>query len=255
MNIFNTGLFGKTPDKTNTNPPTRTLLDMASSKTRKNIKIDELSKSASNTLNNIKNKNSDIINDSKTLFDKLKTHQWSNVVSPNVNVSNPLKSSTANLFGEPSNEIVQSSGSGFKIFGIILLIFFILLVSALLFGKKIFMKYLPNSIKKYLSLDDKSNDNEPAIKQLSDTLKKKNKNNIDKKNITTDKKKKNKEPKPSYQQVDSQKRKSAGGQNGYCYVGEEGNVRSCIDIKSSDTCMSGDIFPTMDVCINPTLRV
>ena len=41
---------------------------------------------------------------------------------------------------------------------------------------------------------------------------------------------------------------------GYCYIGEDRGFRSCIQVGDNDKCMSGDIFPTMDVCINPALR-
>jgi hypothetical protein len=42
--------------------------------------------------------------------------------------------------------------------------------------------------------------------------------------------------------------------SGYCYIGEDKGYRSCVYVKESDTCMSGDIFPTNDICVNPTLR-
>lgn len=41
---------------------------------------------------------------------------------------------------------------------------------------------------------------------------------------------------------------------GWCYIGEENGQRSCIEVNQNDTCMSGDIFPSKDVCINPNLR-
>jgi len=41
---------------------------------------------------------------------------------------------------------------------------------------------------------------------------------------------------------------------GYCYIGEDRGFRSCINVGEGDSCMSGDIFPTMDQCINPNLR-
>ena len=44
------------------------------------------------------------------------------------------------------------------------------------------------------------------------------------------------------------------GKSGYCYIGEDRGFRSCIEVKDDDECMSGDIFPTRDICINPTLR-
>jgi hypothetical protein len=42
--------------------------------------------------------------------------------------------------------------------------------------------------------------------------------------------------------------------SGYCYIGEDRGFRSCIRVGENDQCMSGDIFPTMDICINPNLR-
>ena len=44
------------------------------------------------------------------------------------------------------------------------------------------------------------------------------------------------------------------GKSGYCYIGEDRGFRSCIKVGEEDTCMSGDIFPTQAICINPRLR-
>jgi hypothetical protein len=41
---------------------------------------------------------------------------------------------------------------------------------------------------------------------------------------------------------------------GWCYIGEERNFRSCSEVGENDICMSGNIFPTQDICINPSLR-
>lgn len=41
---------------------------------------------------------------------------------------------------------------------------------------------------------------------------------------------------------------------GWCYIGEEKGYRSCAEVGENDICMSGDIFPTSQVCINPNLR-
>ena len=49
--------------------------------------------------------------------------------------------------------------------------------------------------------------------------------------------------------IQNQKLKS-----GYCYVGEDRGYRSCVKVTEKQQCMSGDIFPTNDICINPTLR-
>lgn len=41
---------------------------------------------------------------------------------------------------------------------------------------------------------------------------------------------------------------------GFCYVGTDRGYRSCISVGQSDKCLSGKIFPTMKICINPALR-
>jgi hypothetical protein len=43
--------------------------------------------------------------------------------------------------------------------------------------------------------------------------------------------------------------------SGFCFIGNFSNTRSCIEVSPNDKCMSGDIFPSMDVCVNPRLRV
>jgi len=47
---------------------------------------------------------------------------------------------------------------------------------------------------------------------------------------------------------------SGGGQAGWCYVGEDRGFRTCAQVTASDKCMSGDIFPSQELCINPNLR-
>jgi hypothetical protein len=51
--------------------------------------------------------------------------------------------------------------------------------------------------------------------------------------------------------IQSNKPKS---KSGFCYIGEDTGTRSCIKVGEGDVCMSGDIFPTQAVCINPNLR-
>lgn len=46
----------------------------------------------------------------------------------------------------------------------------------------------------------------------------------------------------------------SSAKSGWCYVGEDGGNRSCIESGEFDTCMSGNIFSTRDICINPSLR-
>ena len=47
---------------------------------------------------------------------------------------------------------------------------------------------------------------------------------------------------------------AGSGKSGWCFIGEDRGFRSCMEIGSQDKCMSGDIFPTKDICVNPNLR-
>ena len=60
-------------------------------------------------------------------------------------------------------------------------------------------------------------------------------------------------PKPDLSTSTIQSSKIAN-KSGYCYIGEDRGFRSCIKIKQGDKCMSGNIFPTEAICINPNLR-
>lgn len=44
------------------------------------------------------------------------------------------------------------------------------------------------------------------------------------------------------------------GLEGYCFIGEENNIRACAPVGKNNKCMSGEIFPTMEICMNPDLR-
>jgi hypothetical protein len=48
---------------------------------------------------------------------------------------------------------------------------------------------------------------------------------------------------------------STTGKAGWCYIGEERGFRTCAEVGVNDTCMSGDIFPSQQICVNPNLRV
>jgi hypothetical protein len=42
---------------------------------------------------------------------------------------------------------------------------------------------------------------------------------------------------------------------GWCFVGEDRGYRSCAEVGAADKCMSGNIFPSKEICVNPSLRV
>lgn len=47
---------------------------------------------------------------------------------------------------------------------------------------------------------------------------------------------------------------SAKVQN-WCFAGEDRGARTCVAVNDDQDCISGDIFPRQDLCINPSLRV
>jgi hypothetical protein len=62
----------------------------------------------------------------------------------------------------------------------------------------------------------------------------------------------NGEPKPD----DSLSRIQSGssGKAGWCFIGEDRGFRTCSEVGQNDKCMSGDIFPSQEICMNPNLR-
>ena len=45
------------------------------------------------------------------------------------------------------------------------------------------------------------------------------------------------------------------GYDGYCFIGtNSNNVRTCARVYKNNKCMSGEIFPSLQICMNPELR-
>lgn len=63
---------------------------------------------------------------------------------------------------------------------------------------------------------------------------------------------------PPYSADDSYstiQRSKSSSKSGWCFIGEDRGYRSCIRVGENEKCMSGDIFPSQEICINPNLRV
>lgn len=61
------------------------------------------------------------------------------------------------------------------------------------------------------------------------------------------------EPSPDESDSLTQVHRSSG-KAGFCYIGQDRNVRQCVEVDKKDTCMSGEIYPSQALCINPSLR-
>ena len=44
------------------------------------------------------------------------------------------------------------------------------------------------------------------------------------------------------------------GKAGWCFIGKDQGFRTCSEIGVNDGCMSGDVFPSQEICMNPSLR-
>jgi hypothetical protein len=58
----------------------------------------------------------------------------------------------------------------------------------------------------------------------------------------------------NYMADDSSSNIQSVNKSKWCLVGEAKGVRNCVELDESQKCMSGDIFPSNEVCINPNLR-
>jgi hypothetical protein len=56
----------------------------------------------------------------------------------------------------------------------------------------------------------------------------------------------------SYSSIQGSK---SSNKSGWCYIGEDRGFRTCAFVNEDDKCMSGSIFPSKDICMNPNLRV
>jgi len=59
---------------------------------------------------------------------------------------------------------------------------------------------------------------------------------------------------PNYVADNSYSSIQPGNTSGWCFIGEDSGFRTCASVGEADMCMSGNIFPSQAICINPTLR-
>ena len=57
-----------------------------------------------------------------------------------------------------------------------------------------------------------------------------------------------------YQALEASSSVHSASKSGWCFIGEDRGFRSCALVNEDDKCMSGDIFPSQELCINPNLR-
>ena len=62
------------------------------------------------------------------------------------------------------------------------------------------------------------------------------------------------EQQPNYQADYASSSIQGGGKAGWCYIGEDRGFRTCAEVGANDSCMSVEIFPSQEICMNPNLR-
>lgn len=157
------------------------------------------------------------------------------------------------LFSEPTvfKEGSSSSSNGTLYYVKIALI----LVLITLLGLNIYF-YMTEGVTLYTKIFGDSSEEEEKEDPIEHALEEKKEIDEHKPNPiekALDEPRKKNEPTPSpdlSNEADIQMAKKAG----YCYVGTLNKKRTCIEIDEDDKCMSGDIFPTRDLCVNPNLR-
>jgi hypothetical protein len=57
-----------------------------------------------------------------------------------------------------------------------------------------------------------------------------------------------------YQAYEASSSVHTAGKAGWCYIGDDRGFRTCAEVGVNDSCMSGEIFPSQEICMNPNLR-
>ena len=100
------------------------------------------------------------------------------------------------------------------------------------------------------------NDNNKIIQGELGNLKKEMEESKSKQDKSDQETPKKKQEKKSYNQLSKKEKKLYSPdqfvkEQGYCYVGEEDNMRHCVEVYNGDVCESGDIFKRIDKCLMP----
>jgi hypothetical protein len=168
----------------------------------------------------------------------------------------PNQSFNNNNGGEPvniSNRIVSSEPTNIPY----MLIFFILLVIGIIVALYIYRENLYALIDKLNSLGDVDTKIQDQIKKYDTETQEKNiKEKESEEKIKNENVKKGavNELSKKVDTISNYKQEQLVKENSFCYIGYESGQRECTNVFDGDVCMSGEIFPKLDICINPHLR-
>lgn len=202
-----------------------------------------------------------------------------------INNPTPLDNLNTNLHGNINASEISMENIESNSFHLVKIVLLCILTILLLYNIYLYInneETLLDKVLKYLNINNNNNKKEnevkikPIIKGSNKKMSKKKKNtdnHMDVKELAliekyeklpeselnkalqiqdSDKPENKAIPSPDLSsESDIQKAKKSG----YCFIGEDETGRKCISINASDKCMSGEIYPSMNICINPNLRV
>lgn len=177
---------------------------------------------------------------------KINTNSNSNTSTNNLSHSNGSNTHGLNVMNT-STSIYNGTGR-FNIYYILIILFIVIIIGLIIYFKDIIIDNYNKYYDKYMSKKDVPDDTPKVDTHKMDELENKLDTLIKKDCQPAINKLNTKIEDASY--TKEQKSTEAG----FCYIGYDNGQRDCIDIYEGDVCMSGQIFSSLDICINPKLR-
>lgn len=184
------------------------------------------------------------------------TNTSNNINVTNMNSMNSMNNTknnfnNTNSFNNSSNQIVRTSNN---MLYLILFIIFASIVGLIIFFKDKIVEFINRSFenkqakKENDDLEDlrkKLNDKDKEINDIKMGDKIKNDKENIKNKLPENNKKANEELKKLYSEKQFVK------ENSFCYIGDDDNMRHCIETYNGDICESGDVYNRIDECLMP----
>jgi hypothetical protein len=227
----------------------------------KNLNVGK-NKSTNELLNNIKNSNLNNLNLNTNIGNTEKTEKTEN--QRNIERKTALSIPTIATISA-----VSGSGS-FKFVYVIIILFIVLIIGLLFYYKDLFEHYFNilfsnSSVKPSEKIKKDEQDSQTAAKAevthakvestsaKIDNLDKKVDKLIDSKTCSNNPPSTINNLNDKINKVSPYKEANVSA-DGFCYIGYDNGQRECVDVYAGDVCMSGEIFPSLDICINPKMR-
>lgn len=187
-------------------------------------------------------------NVNKNIFNQ-RNEYTNNDFNNNLNNSPMNNSPTHNnspMNNSPINNPNDNNSSSYLLYYVFIMII-ILIVGAIVYFKDVIIQ----EIKKMYKPTNEIND---EIKQLNKSIKKEKQIREKKEK---EKEMEQKKEKGGIKQLENKinyNTNQIAKDDGYCYIGYDKGMRNCGEIYESQVCMSGEIFPSLEMCMFPRLR-